>query len=101
MNQTCDECKKAATELAKLGKMMQDQPKIARADCSFDQEACDLFINHIDASKDVFPFMIMATPTMSYIYLGPINAQQIHDDFLSGNKYEKFPVHGGKGMSTS
>ena len=75
MNQTCDECKKSATELAKLGKLMGDKPKLARADCSFDTEACDLFVNHIDASKGKYPFMVMATPQKTHIYEGPINAQ--------------------------
>jgi len=36
MNQTCDECKNGAAELAKLGKMIKDEPKIARADCTYD-----------------------------------------------------------------
>jgi len=62
MNQTCEECKMGASELAKLGKMSQDSPKIARADCTFDREACDIFVNHLDASKGKYPFMVMATP---------------------------------------
>ena len=74
MNQSCDECKRGATELAKLGKLTKDQPKIARADCTFDKEACDIFVNHIDASNGTYPFLMMATPQRIHIYDGPINA---------------------------
>ena len=74
MNQTCDECKKGAGELAKLGKLTQDKPKIARADCTFDKEACNIFVNHIDASNGTYPFMILATSQRTHIYNGPINA---------------------------
>ena len=98
---TCEECKKGASELAKLGKMTQDSPKIARADCTFDREACDIFVNHLDASKGKYPFMVMATPQRTHIYNGPIDAQKIYDDFLKEEKYLEFEIHGGKGHSSA
>jgi hypothetical protein len=71
-----------------------------RADCTFDKEACDLFVNHIDASKGKYPFMVMATSQRTYIYEGPIDANKINDDFIADEKYLNFAVHGGKGHST-
>ena len=100
MNEDCLECKKGATELGKLARMLKDQPKVGRVDCTHDFEACDLFVNHNTQSNKTYPFMIMATKERSYIYSGKIDAEHIIKTFISNEQYREFPIHGGKGYTT-
>mgnify|MGYP003911097193 CR=1 FL=1 len=61
MNQECTDCFAAATELALLAQMLRDQPKVGRADCTYDFEVCDLFVNHHVLSNATYPLLIMVT----------------------------------------
>ena len=80
--------------------MTMDKPKIGRVDCTYDLESCDLLVNHVKESNQTFPYMIMFTKERSHVYIGPINADKIYNDFIIDNKFLGFPIHGGKGYTT-
>ena len=100
INSSCSECKKGATQLAKLGKMTMDRPKIGRVDCTFDLEPCDLLVKHIPASNNTFPYIMMLTRERTHVWEGPIIAEEIYTKFIKGKGYQNFPHHGGKGYTT-
>ena len=82
-NSTCFECKKGATEIAKLAQMLANENiKVARADCSFDHEPCDLFVNHLKSSNGTFPYIMLLSEFRSYVYDGPILADNILKNFI-------------------
>jgi len=87
INSSCSECKKGATELAKLGKMTMDRPKIGRVDCTFDLEPCDLLVKHIPASNNTFPYIMMLTRERTHVWEGPIIAEEIYTKFIKGKGY--------------
>ena len=60
-NSTCRECKKGASELAKLAELCFEYPKVGRVDCTHDYEACDLIVNHMTSSNETFPYMLYMT----------------------------------------
>ena len=95
-NISCRECKEGATEIAKLAYQLQDSPKVFRADCTFDKEACDLLVNHIPSSNNTYPYIIMMTDTHSFKWTGPIDAEKIINNFATGKKYMEYPKHGGE-----
>lgn len=64
----------AATEIAKLAKLTNDRPLVVRADCLFDLEPCDLFINHFEKYSESFPLVTMVTAKKTHVYDGPLIA---------------------------
>jgi hypothetical protein len=80
--------------------MTQDQPKVVRADCQYDHEACDLFVNHKQASNNTYPYILMLTEQKTYVYSGKLEALEMYNTFVSKREYMKFPVHGGPSYTT-
>ena len=94
-NSTCWECKQGANEISKLAQhVIQEDIKLARADCSFDLEPCDLMVNHLESSNGTYPLLMMLTEFRSYIYSGPLNADDIYNTFVKDKKYIGFKYHG-------
>ena len=65
------------------------------------QEICSLLVHHTKDYDESKRLMILFTEGRSYQYpKDVINADEIHKDFLSDEKYKKFPVWGGKSYTT-
>lgn len=99
-NYTCRECKAGASEMVKLAKMAKDEPKVGRADCTYDFEPCDLFVNHIKSANQTYPYILMLDRHKSFVYTGRINATEIYENFVKAKRYMEYPVHGGKSFTT-
>ena len=84
------ECKRAANEFAKLAQTLKDQPKVARADCTFDREACDLLVNHLPSSNNSYPYIMMLTDSRAHVWTGALNATEIIEKFATGIRYMEY-----------
>ena len=80
--------------------MTQANPPVVRVNCNVDLEICDLIVNHMRDDKDNFPLMLMATPALTHVYEGPINAEDIFNNFIKDEQYSKFSTYGGPKTGT-
>lgn len=83
------DCLPFQKEIIDLALMCQDDPKVVRVDCLFDDEMCDLFINHNDIQKDEFPLVTMITSKYVHIWEGELKAEVIYNGFAKDNNYLK------------
>ena len=44
--------------------------------------------------------MVMATPALTHVYEGPINAEDIFNNFIKDEQYSKFSTYGGPKTGT-
>jgi len=79
--------------------MTEGKPAIVKADCPSDYELCTLFMAGASSSW-TWPYMVMATPAMTHVYSGAINADEIYGNFIKDEKYRAFPTHGDDKMGT-
>ena len=76
-----------AGEIHKLAQLTKDKPRVVRADCLFDLEACDLFKTHLKEFKDKWPLVVMITHKKSHVYEGELLADKIFEDFVKHFKF--------------
>ena len=89
-----------AEEFALLAEMTNDEPKVVRADCLYDFEACDLMLNHVAGANKTFPVIMMLTPERAHLWNGTLNHKDIVENFVKDHKYKGYRVHGGQQTNT-
>ena len=89
-----------AEEFALLAEKTKDMPKVVRADCMYDFEACDLLLNHIPGANKTFPVVMMLTPGKAHLWNGTMNHKDIADNFVLDHKYQNYKALGGPSMTT-
>ena len=71
----CRECRRGATQLAKLANITQDDPVVGRVDCAKNAQLCSTFKG--EKSNKQLPFMVYIRNGSIYRYVGDINAEAI------------------------
>ena len=82
----CRECRRGATQLAKLANMTQDSPMIGRIDCMKNPDVCNVFKDK-DIKKQL-PYMVFISEHSLYQYQGKIDAEEIFE-WINMNQYKQ------------
>ena len=71
----CRDCRRGATQLAKLANITQEDPVVGRVDCAKNTQLCNTFKG--DKSNKQLPFMVYIRNGSIYRYVGGIDAEAI------------------------
>ena len=69
----CRECRRGATELAKLANITMDEPKVGRVDCTMNENLCQI----LRKGNGSHPYMLYIKNNSVFHYGGKIDAEEI------------------------
>ena len=81
MSRDCDDCWKHSKDWIRLSRIAHKQFNIARTDCHFDYDVCEMF------RIESYPFILFFKGKTIYRYTGGLSTETLLE-YLSGDNYK-------------